>query len=126
MARATALQQLHSLEEKMVKVNVAYPNKPGSHFDADYYLKVHMPMVARQLAHVAKDMTVEIGISTQDPDEPPAYAAIAGFMCESPEVFAEAFAAFCKDWQADIPNYTDIEPVFQVSTHFEFPTGSRK
>ena len=33
----------------MIKVSILYPSKPGSRFDVDYYLTVHMPMAARLL-----------------------------------------------------------------------------
>ena len=33
----------------MIKVAFLYPNKPGSHFKADYYIDVHMPLAIRLL-----------------------------------------------------------------------------
>ena len=39
----------------MIKVTVLYPNKPGSHFDVEYYLNTHMPMSARLLGVAVKD-----------------------------------------------------------------------
>jgi len=63
----------------MVRVSVLYPNKPGSRFDANYYLNVHMPMAARLLGPAIKGVTAEIGVSAVSPDERAAFAAIAGF-----------------------------------------------
>ena|SRR3569833_1466583 len=99
----------------MVKVSVLYPSKPGSRFDVDYYLRVHMPMAKRLLGSAVKDISVEIGIGGEAPGQPAPYAAIVGFTSESVEAFTTAFMPVAAQLQGDIPNYTDIEPVIQVS-----------
>ena len=99
----------------MVKVSVFYPNKPDSHFDVEYYLNTHMPMAARLLGSGIKAISVEIGRSGEQPGSFPAFAAIAGFTCETVEDFLQAFAPVAGQLQGDIPNYTNIEPVIQVS-----------
>jgi uncharacterized protein (TIGR02118 family) len=104
----------------MIKVIVVYPKKAGSRFDADYYLNVHMPMTAKLLGPAMKAVTAEIGISGGAPGEPPAFAAVAGFTCESVETFMQAFMPVVDQLQGDIPNYTDIEPVIQISNLTEF------
>jgi len=108
----------------MIRVSVTYPNKPGTHFNADYYLKVHMPMSAKLLGHALKSVTAEIGVSGEEPGSAPPYAAIAGFTCESIEVFLQAFMPVADRLQGDIPNYTDIEPVIQISELTEFSVTS--
>jgi uncharacterized protein (TIGR02118 family) len=105
----------------MIKVAIAYPSKPGSRFDADYYVRVHMPMAAKLLGQAIKAATAEIGIGGETPGDPPPYAAIAGFTCESVEAFVEAFTPVADQLQGDIPNYTDIKPVIQFSNLVEFP-----
>jgi uncharacterized protein (TIGR02118 family) len=99
----------------MIKVSVLYPRKPGSRFDVDYYLSVHMPMSARLLGAAVKEISVEIGIGGRAPDEPAPYAAIVGFTCDSVDAFMAAFMPVSGQLQGDIPNYTDIEPVIQIS-----------
>jgi len=99
----------------MVRVSVLYPNKAGSHFDADYYLNVHMPMAGRLLGPAIKGMTAEIGVAAVNPKEMAPFAAIAGFLCESVEAFMQAFLPVAGQLQNDIPRYTDIEPVIQFS-----------
>ncbi len=107
----------------MIKVSILYPNKPGSRFDADYYLRVHMPMAVRLLGHALKAASAEIGIGGEAPGSPPPYAAIAGFTCETVEAFLEAFMPVVDELQTDIPKYTDIEPVVQFSNLTEFPVA---
>ena len=99
----------------MVKVSVLYPSKPGNRFDVDYYLSVHMPMSARLLGAAVKAISIEIGIGGGAPGEPAPYAAIVGFTCESVEAFMGAFVPVMGQLQGDIPNYTDIAPVIQIS-----------
>ena len=105
----------------MIKVTVTYPNTPGSRFNADYYLKVHMPMSTKLLGRALKSVTAEIGISGEAPGSSAPYAAIAGFTCESVDAFVQAFTPVADQLQNDIPNYTDIEPVIQISNLTEFP-----
>jgi uncharacterized protein (TIGR02118 family) len=104
----------------MIKVSILYPNKPGSRFDADYYLTTHMPMTVKLLGPALKGATAEIGIAGGAPGEAAAYAAIAGFTCESIEAFMQAFLPVADQLQSDIPNYTDIAPVIQFSGLTEF------
>lgn len=99
----------------MIKVSVLYPSKPGNRFDVDYYLTVHMPMAARLLGPAVKEISVEIGISGGAPGQPAPYAAIVGFTCDSVDAFTAAFMPVAGQLQGDIPNYTDIEPVIQIS-----------
>jgi uncharacterized protein (TIGR02118 family) len=104
----------------MVKVSVLYPNKPGSHFDADYYLSIHMPMAVKLLGSALKSATAEIGIAGGAPGEAAPFAAIAGFTSESVEAFMQAFTPVVEQLQNDIPKYTDIEPVIQISNLNKF------
>jgi uncharacterized protein (TIGR02118 family) len=108
----------------MIKVSVVYPNKPGSRFDADYYLRIHMPLAVKLLGRTVMAVTAEIGIAGETPGAPPPYAAIAGFTCESVDVFLQAFLPVAGHLQSDVPNYTDIEPVIQLSNLTEFSTAS--
>jgi len=98
----------------MIKVSILYPSKPGSRFDVDYYLQVHMPMAVRLLGSAVKAVSLEIGVSGVIPGQPAPFAAIVGFTCESAEAFTAAFLPVADQLQGDIPKYTDIEPVIQV------------
>jgi uncharacterized protein (TIGR02118 family) len=99
----------------MVKISVLYPARLGARFDVEYYLNTHMPMAARLLGPAVKAITVEIGRPGPGPEDTAPFAAICGFTCETLEDFMQASAPVASQLQGDIPNYTDIEPVFQVS-----------
>jgi len=104
----------------VIKVSIFYPKKPGSRFDFDYYLKVHMPRAAELLSPAARQVSVEIGVAGATSEAPPAFWAIAGFTCDSVEAFTRAFLPHAAELQGDIPNYTDIEAVIQISELREF------
>ena len=99
----------------MIKVTVLYPNKPGSHFDVEYYLNTHMPMSERLLGPAVKAISVEIGRSGATLEDQPPFAAICGFTCETVQAFTDAFVPVAGQLQGDISNYTNIEPVIQIS-----------
>jgi uncharacterized protein (TIGR02118 family) len=99
----------------MVKVTFLYPSKPGSRFKADYYIDTHMPLVVNRLGSALKGYSAEIGLSGAMPGSPPPNAAIASFTFDSVEAFTAAVMPHYMELQNDIPNYTDIEPIVQIS-----------
>jgi uncharacterized protein (TIGR02118 family) len=99
----------------MIKVSTLYPKKPGSRFDSNYYTKVHNRLAARLLASGIVGTSVEIGVSGATPEQQPAFWAICGFTCDSVEAFSGAFLPHAATLQGDIPNYTDVEPIIQIS-----------
>ena len=99
----------------MVRVSILYPNTEGGRFDFDYYLATHMPMSIRLLGDAVKKVDIERGVSGPAPGSPAAYLALCHFTCETREAFEAAFFANAATLQGDMPNYTDIEPVIQIS-----------
>ncbi|MES2258210.1 MAG: EthD family reductase [Pseudomonadota bacterium] len=99
----------------MIKVSVLYPNTPGSTFDMDYYCEKHMPMVHEKMAGACVRYSVERGLAGGRPGEPAAYAAIGQMFFDSLPAFQNAFGPHAKAINADIPNYTDVVPVIQIS-----------
>lgn len=99
----------------MIKVSVLYPDRDGSKFDMDYYCKRHIPMVQQKLGAACKGVAVEQGVSGATPGSRAAYVAMGHLYFDSAEAFQTAFGPHAQSIMADIPNYTDIEPVIQVS-----------
>jgi uncharacterized protein (TIGR02118 family) len=99
----------------MVKISILYPNAPGGRFDFDYYLKTHMPMSLRLLGEAIKSASVERGVRAAEPGKPLAFVALCHFVCESAEAFEAAFLPNAEVLQGDMPSYTDIVPIIQVS-----------
>jgi uncharacterized protein (TIGR02118 family) len=95
-----------------VRVSVAYPASETGRFDLDYYTDSHIPMVQGLLAeHGLRRIEVDRGASRATSA---AYAAVAYLEFDSIEAFKAGFAAAGPTMEADIANYTDIEPVVHV------------
>lgn len=92
-----------------------YPNGATAKFDMAYYLNSHMPMVGQKLGAALKGMEVDEGLGGMPPGSPAPYAAAAHLLFESVEAFGAAFTPHSAHILADIPNYTNIAPVIQIS-----------
>jgi uncharacterized protein (TIGR02118 family) len=99
----------------MIKVSVLYPAGETTKFDMDYYCKSHMPMVQQKLGAACKSTAVEQGLGGAAPGAPPTYAAMGHLYFDSVEAFQAAFTPHAAAIMADIPNYTNIQPVIQIS-----------
>jgi uncharacterized protein (TIGR02118 family) len=99
----------------MIKVSVLYPNKPGAKFDTSYYFAKHMPLVARKLGAAVKTTSVDQGLGGPAPGSPPAFVMMAHFTFGSVGDFQAVFGPHAAEIMGDIPNYTSIEPIIQIS-----------
>lgn len=99
----------------MIKVSVMYSNTPGARFDHAYYAYKHMPMVKNKLGAACRSYTVDKGLAGGAPGAPAPNVAMCHIFCDSVESFQAAFAPHAQEIMADIPNYTDIAPVIQIS-----------
>lgn len=99
----------------MFRISVMYPNTAGKRFDMDYYLNNHMPMVGEKMGSRLKGSQVDHGLAGGAPDAPATYLVMAHLLVDSVEDFQAAMAEHGNEIMGDIPNYTDIEPVIQIS-----------
>jgi uncharacterized protein (TIGR02118 family) len=99
----------------MIKVSVLYPAGESTKFDMDYYCKSHMPMVQQKLGDACKSIAVEQGLGGGAPDTPPVYAAMGHLYFDSVAEFKRAFAPHAAAIMADIANYTNVQPMIQIS-----------
>jgi uncharacterized protein (TIGR02118 family) len=99
----------------VIKVSVMYPFQPGARFDHDYYRDKHMPMVKAKMGPACLFYTVDKGIAGGAPGQPPAYVGMCHIHAESIEAFQAAFGPNVPAIMADMVNYTDIQPVLQIS-----------
>jgi uncharacterized protein (TIGR02118 family) len=98
----------------MIKVSVFYPNSAGAKFDMAYYTTKHMPMVKRLVA-ACKSIAAEQGLGGGAPGAPATYIAIGHLTFDSVEAFQSGFGPHAPEIMADIPKYTNVQPVIQVS-----------
>lgn len=99
----------------MIKVSVLYPQKAGAKFDMDYYCDSHMPLVQSKLKPALKGMAVDKGLAGGAPGSAPSYVAMCHLWFDSVASYERAFESSGDAILSDIPNYTDIEPVLQIS-----------
>ena len=99
----------------MIKVSVMYPNKPGVRFNHEYYRDKHMPLVKSRMGDSCKYYTVDKGLAGGAPGSTATYVGMCHIYCESVEAFQSGFGPHANEIMADIPNYTDLTPVIQIS-----------
>jgi uncharacterized protein (TIGR02118 family) len=93
----------------MERVTVVYPNKADAKFDFAYYMSKHIPWVAGLVGH---KIEVRRGISTAT-GAPAAFVCVATIPIDSLASFQTIFTQHGAKILADIPNYTNIEPIVQ-------------
>jgi uncharacterized protein (TIGR02118 family) len=99
----------------MIKISALYANTPGARFDHTYYRDKHMPMVKARMGAHCQCYTIDKGLAGGTPGTAPTYLCMSHLFCESVEAFQAGFGPHADDIMRDIPNYTDIEPVIQMS-----------
>ena len=99
----------------MIKVSVFYPAGEDKKFDIDYYCNSHMPMVREKLGAACKSAAVEQGVGGGAPGAPATYAAMGHLYFDSVGDFQGAFGPHAEAIMGDMPNYTNITPVIQIS-----------
>jgi len=103
------------MKKGTIKVSVLYPYGENKKFDMDYYLNKHVPMVSGLLGSAMIGATIEKGLGGSAPDAPPTYVSMGNIYFETMESFQSSFGPNAETIMGDIPNYTNIEPVIQVS-----------
>ena len=84
-------------------------------FDHAYYRDTHMPLVKARMGDACLFYTVDRGLAGGGPGEPATYVGMCHIYCDSVASFQAGFGPHAKEIMADIPNYTDLTPVMQVS-----------
>ena len=99
----------------MIKVSVLYPNGANTKFDMNYYLAKHIPMVKQKLGSACKNVAVDEGIAGGAPGAAATYVAMAQLAFDSINAFQAAFGPHAEAIMSDIPNYSNMQPVVQIS-----------
>jgi len=102
-------------DQGLVKVTILYPNAEGKTFDMEYYQTKHMPMLAELMGEAMTHYKIDKGISGRTAEEPIPYLAIGYLYFESLEAYQTAFGPHAEKIVGDIPNYTNIQPILQIS-----------
>ncbi|HVO45512.1 MAG TPA: EthD family reductase [Steroidobacteraceae bacterium] len=99
----------------MIRVSVLYPNGAGTKFDMAYYTSKHMPMVQKLCGAACRSIAAERGVGGGEPGSKPTYIAAGHLTFDSVEAFQKAFGPNAAQILGDIPNYTNAQPIVQIS-----------
>jgi uncharacterized protein (TIGR02118 family) len=97
----------------MIKVGVFYPLT--AKFDWPYYLDKHTPMLHRLMGSALKKVEIDKGLAGGGPGTPATYTTVCNLHFDSVEAFQKAFGPHAQEIMGDIANYTDVQPVVQIS-----------
>ena len=103
------------MKKGTIKVSILYPGGGNKAFDMDYYCNTHVPWVSGLLGAAILGATIEKGISGGTPGSEAPYDAMGNIYFSSLESFQNSFGPHAEAIMADIPNYTDVMPIIQIS-----------
>lgn len=99
----------------MFKVSVMYPNEEGAEFNHEYYKSRHMELVKEHLKPFGIIKTeVDQGVSGGG-DEPAPYICIGHLYFDTLEGYDEGISEKGEILRGDIPNFTNVTPLRQIS-----------
>lgn len=100
----------------MISLTVLYPKTADSHFDLDYYLNTHTPLVKERLtAGGLTSVDLRQGLAGGSPDSPAPYTMICNLNFDAIKQLQQALATHGPELIDDIPNFTDVQPSMQIS-----------
>lgn len=100
---------------ELYKVAILYPNGDGKTFDMTYYERTHMPMVAGFLGKNLSFYEIDKGLSGRTPNDKVPYLAIGYFYVKNISEYNNAIGQNRDAILSDFKNYTNIQPVIQIS-----------
>ena len=99
----------------MIKVTILYPNEADANFNMEYYADKHRPMVQELLGDAMKGYAIDKGIAGRNAEDEMPYLAIGYLYFDKLSDYQEAFGPQAEKIVGDIPNYTNIKPLIQIS-----------
>jgi len=100
----------------MIRLSVLYPATAGTSFNWDYYHTHHLALVKKLLpAFGLVRVEFDRGVGGFPPGTPAPFHAIAHLVFNNIEDMQRAMEANAAELKADIPKYTDVQSVLQIS-----------
>lgn len=103
------------IKKGMIKMAILYPNGEGKTFDMDYYVNKHMTLAKTLMGDSVKIISIDKGLAAGAPDTPVPYLAMGYFYFESMSTLKNAMGQARPKLVADVPNFTNIQPIVQIS-----------
>jgi uncharacterized protein (TIGR02118 family) len=99
----------------MFKVSVMYPNQEGARFDIDYYRTQHMELVRKHMRPFGLVRTEVLKGISGTGGQPAPFVCIGNLYFETVDGYEKGIEASAGSLRSDIPNFTNVTPVRQVS-----------
>jgi len=109
------LEKTNIMKKGTIKISVLYPSGEGKHFDMNYYSSNHVSLLKDLLGNAIKGASIEKGLGGGAPGDEAPFEAMGNLYFESMESFQGSFGPNAAKIMADVPNFTNIEPVVQIS-----------
>jgi uncharacterized protein (TIGR02118 family) len=119
MAQQNKSTDDQAIKKGMIKVTILYPSGEGKKFDMDYYSNKHIPMLKSLLAGALKLTAIDKGIAGGAPGAPAPFVVICYLYFDNVSAYQNAMTLNGNKIRADVPNYTNIQPVIQISEVFQ-------
>jgi uncharacterized protein (TIGR02118 family) len=74
-----------------------------------------MPLIQERLGDACLRYEIERGLGGREPGSAPTFVAACHIYAPTLEAFQAAFGPHRPEIAADVPNYTDITPIVQIS-----------
>lgn len=103
----------------MFKVSVMYPNEKDARFDFGYYCTTHMDLVKKHLDPFGLIKTDVLKGISGGGDDPAPYICIGNLYFDTLEGYDKGGAEVGPVLRDDIPNFTKITPIRQISEILE-------
>ena len=99
----------------MIIVTVMYPKTSESHFDLDYYLQKHTPLVKARFTEMGMEsIHLMRGTGAIDGGRPK-FEVIAQLYFSSMQHLQGALAKHGQEIVGDIAKFTDVQPLIQIN-----------
>lgn len=93
-------------------MTIVYQNGPGVHFDFDYYINTHMPLIMRLYGKAASRFELRRGQPSADGTPPPYIATITIWIAD-PVAWDKAQAEHQAGLRADVTKFTNAVLIAQ-------------
>ncbi|NLN87348.1 MAG: EthD family reductase [Syntrophomonadaceae bacterium] len=99
----------------MAKIITFYPRSVGTKFDMDYYCDKFVPFLEELFGEALKGVEVDRGVYGGEPDDPPAFIAIAQYIFDNQEEAVQNWFSNLDKINAERAKFTDIRPIAQIT-----------
>ena len=113
--KTSQLIHVSTAGNELFKVAILYANGDDKTFNMDYYERTHMPMVAGFLGKNLQFYEIDKGIAGRTPTDKVPYLAIGYFYVKDVAEYNKAIAQNINTIVNDFKNYTNIQPIIQIS-----------